>query len=184
MATIAWEEIKVHNNEADTWIVVHGNVYEVTKFLEDHPGGKDIIVEVAGQDATVVFEEAAHSSDARDILSKLLVGRLKGYHNAVQTFDSIIARTAQAEGRKSSWMRAIIQGVLPLVALISLAHNRDKIPDVWPALLQGFGNADNLLMSAAVILLLSVGALCRFVSYVIYVDYGRLDKYPASMRIE
>lgn len=27
MATIAWEEIKVHNNEADTWIVVHGNGY-------------------------------------------------------------------------------------------------------------------------------------------------------------
>jgi len=25
MATIAWEEIKAHNTEADTWIVVHGN---------------------------------------------------------------------------------------------------------------------------------------------------------------
>ncbi|KAK3319189.1 cytochrome b5-like heme/steroid binding domain-containing protein, partial [Apodospora peruviana] len=73
---LSWEEIKLHNTESDVWIVVHGNVYNATKFLEDHPGGKDLILDVAAQDATDVFEEAAHSSEARDILPGLLVGRL------------------------------------------------------------------------------------------------------------
>lgn len=131
-----------------------------------------------------MFEEAAHSSDARDILSKLLVGRLKGYQNAVQPLDSPIATAAPTEGPKSSWVGAVIQGFLPLAVLIALAYNRDRVSDVWPALLQGVDNADTLFMSAAVILLLCLGAFCRFVSYVIYVDYGRLDKYPSSMRIE
>ncbi|OTA92246.1 hypothetical protein M434DRAFT_57134, partial [Hypoxylon sp. CO27-5] len=71
-------EIKVHKTETDCWIVVHGVVYNVTKFLDDHPGGKDIILEEAGKDASDVFEEAGHSSEARDILRKLLVGRLDG----------------------------------------------------------------------------------------------------------
>jgi len=51
-------------------------VYDVSKFLNDHPGGREIILRVAGRDATDDFEEAEHSKDARDMLSKYRIGRL------------------------------------------------------------------------------------------------------------
>jgi len=38
-------------------------VYDVTKYLDDHPGGSEIIVEYAGKDATDMFEDIGHSSE-------------------------------------------------------------------------------------------------------------------------
>ena len=51
-------------------------VYDVTKYLEDHPGGGQVLVECAGTDATEAFEEIGHSDEARDDLEKFYVGDL------------------------------------------------------------------------------------------------------------
>lgn len=41
-------EVKKHVTEDDCWIIVHGKVYDVTKFLDEHPGGFDIIITNTG----------------------------------------------------------------------------------------------------------------------------------------
>jgi cytochrome b involved in lipid metabolism len=41
-------DLKNHTSEKSCWIVVHGKVYDVTDFLEEHPGGYDIILTVTG----------------------------------------------------------------------------------------------------------------------------------------
>jgi cytochrome b involved in lipid metabolism len=46
------EEVAKHNTEADCWIVVDGLVLDVSSYLDDHPGGGDMIVDVAGTDCT------------------------------------------------------------------------------------------------------------------------------------
>jgi len=46
-------------------IIIHGQVYDVTKFLDDHPGGPDIIADGAGTDLTDQFEDTGHSAEAR-----------------------------------------------------------------------------------------------------------------------
>ncbi|KAI8817949.1 cytochrome b5-like heme/steroid binding domain-containing protein [Fimicolochytrium jonesii] len=74
--TVEWSELAAHNTRDDLWIVVDGKVYDCTKFLDEHPGGEEVIVEVAGQDASEAFEEIGHSDDARQLLETLLVGRL------------------------------------------------------------------------------------------------------------
>lgn len=51
-------------------------VYNVTGYLDEHPGGGDILVEQAGKDATQTFEDVGHSDEARDRLGDLVVGEL------------------------------------------------------------------------------------------------------------
>eukprot|EP00448_Togula_jolla_P015772 CAMPEP_0170589084 /NCGR_PEP_ID=MMETSP0224-20130122/11169_1 /TAXON_ID=285029 /ORGANISM="Togula jolla, Strain CCCM 725" /LENGTH=81 /DNA_ID=CAMNT_0010912833 /DNA_START=74 /DNA_END=319 /DNA_ORIENTATION=+ len=45
-----------HDKETDCWCIVGGEVYDVTKFLDDHPGGKKAIMLFAGKDATEEFD--------------------------------------------------------------------------------------------------------------------------------
>merc|ERR1712126_73025 len=48
-------EVGKHNTAADCWVVVNGQVLNVTSFLKDHPGGELAIVTFAGKDATEEF---------------------------------------------------------------------------------------------------------------------------------
>ena len=43
-------DLRAHAKEADCWILVHGKVYDVTPFLDEHPGGFDIIVSNTGEE--------------------------------------------------------------------------------------------------------------------------------------
>ena len=54
------------------------SVYDVTKYIHDHPGGADILIEAAGKDATVDFDNAGHSEDAFEIMEEYRVGKYKG----------------------------------------------------------------------------------------------------------
>eukprot|EP00009_Paramoeba_aestuarina_P008929 CAMPEP_0201507254 /NCGR_PEP_ID=MMETSP0161_2-20130828/965_1 /ASSEMBLY_ACC=CAM_ASM_000251 /TAXON_ID=180227 /ORGANISM="Neoparamoeba aestuarina, Strain SoJaBio B1-5/56/2" /LENGTH=606 /DNA_ID=CAMNT_0047901563 /DNA_START=27 /DNA_END=1847 /DNA_ORIENTATION=- len=49
------EEVAKHNKEDDCWVIVNGEVLDVTGFLNDHPGGKKPIMLFAGRDASVEF---------------------------------------------------------------------------------------------------------------------------------
>jgi len=41
-------ELQQHNKDTDAWISINGKVYDVTKFAEEHPGGKKILLRMAG----------------------------------------------------------------------------------------------------------------------------------------
>lgn len=65
------EEGATHTNR--TFIV-----YNVTEYIRDHPGGPDVLFDVAGMDATEVYNEIGHSDEADEILESYLIGRLQG----------------------------------------------------------------------------------------------------------
>merc|ERR1712060_709061 len=46
------EEVAKHTTKADCWVVVAGQVLDVTKFLGEHPGGELAILTFAGKNAT------------------------------------------------------------------------------------------------------------------------------------
>ncbi|SNX83136.1 probable cytochrome b5 [Melanopsichium pennsylvanicum] len=48
-------ELKKHKSEDSAWVVVDGKVYDVTSFLDDHPGGKKILLKNCGKDASESF---------------------------------------------------------------------------------------------------------------------------------
>jgi len=74
MREITLTECKEHSSEESCWLVMHGKVYDVTEFLDDHPGGDEIILQAAGRDATDDFEDVGHSEAARRQLEPMLIG--------------------------------------------------------------------------------------------------------------
>jgi len=57
-------------------MIIHKNVYNVTSWIESHPGG-DAILKGAGKDATELFEGRSHSGYAHEKLGEFMVGRVK-----------------------------------------------------------------------------------------------------------
>ncbi|KAN0130821.1 glycolate oxidase [Lactarius tabidus] len=53
---ISGKVVAQHNSRKSCWIIVHGKVYDVTEFLDEHPGGSKIILKYAGKDATQEYE--------------------------------------------------------------------------------------------------------------------------------
>uniref|UniRef100_A0AAA9SY44 Cytochrome b5 n=3 Tax=Bos TaxID=9903 RepID=A0AAA9SY44_BOVIN len=68
------EEVAKRNSPKDIWLVIHGRVYDVSRFLDEHPGGEEVLMEQAGGDATESFEDVGHSSDAREMLKQYYIG--------------------------------------------------------------------------------------------------------------
>ncbi|CAF0879167.1 unnamed protein product [Didymodactylos carnosus] len=69
---VTQEELCNHNTQKDCWIAIHGNVYNITPYLEYHPGGIDEIM----RDGTVLFQEVHPWVNYSNMLEKCLVGRL------------------------------------------------------------------------------------------------------------
>ena len=57
-------EVAKHNKKDDVWVIVNGQVLDVTSFLPDHPGGEKAILLYAGRDATEEFN-MLHDPKAR-----------------------------------------------------------------------------------------------------------------------
>eukprot|EP00166_Cyanidium_caldarium_P003010 ctg_2884.g365 len=69
-------EVAEHNNSKSCWMIIAGKVYAVERFLSEHPGGEDVLLETAGRDATREFEDVGHSKSAREQLNEFFIGDL------------------------------------------------------------------------------------------------------------
>merc|ERR1712048_1322939 len=49
------DEVAKHTSKSDCWVVVNGQVLDVTSFLAEHPGGELAILTFAGKDASEEF---------------------------------------------------------------------------------------------------------------------------------
>ncbi|CZR53891.1 related to cytochrome b5 [Phialocephala subalpina] len=74
--TFTRKEIEAHKRDDDLWIVMHNKVYNLTSYLEEHPGGKELLQQLGGLDATEAFEEVGHSDEARETVEAFLVGEI------------------------------------------------------------------------------------------------------------
>ena len=72
------EEVATHSTEDDCWLIIEGKVYDVTPFLRSHPGGILPITDVAGQDATAVFNELHNPAFLDEFGRNYQVGVLAG----------------------------------------------------------------------------------------------------------
>mmetsp|Transcript_2780 Transcript_2780/g.3326 ORF Transcript_2780/g.3326 Transcript_2780/m.3326 type:complete len:134 (-) Transcript_2780:161-562(-) len=124
---ITMEEVAKHNAQDDCWLVIGNDktggakVYDVTGYLDDHPGGAEVLLDVGGQDADEFFEDIGHSKDARDELKKLLVGTL--YLDPAELKRREEAAKLAAEKANSGGSNAIVM----LVALVAVGYGYYKM---------------------------------------------------------
>lgn len=65
-----------HNTETDCWLIVNGNVYDVTSFVPKHPNQK--IIQGCGKDATSLFEGVEkHQEKAVGMIGQFQIGTLQ-----------------------------------------------------------------------------------------------------------
>ena len=71
-------EVAKHKTKNDCWIIIEGQVYNVTDFLNDHPGGKRAILMYGGKDATKEFKMLHNKSILKKYGKGLHLGPLVG----------------------------------------------------------------------------------------------------------
>ncbi|NVN97571.1 hypothetical protein HXX01_05110, partial [Candidatus Nomurabacteria bacterium] len=96
-------EIKKHNNSADCWMLISGNVYDITSFFGSHPGGNATMEATCGTNATDAYDTKDpyatstsggrnHSSNARNMLKDYYLGAL----------NSVIGSTSSTGSKKTN----------------------------------------------------------------------------------
>ncbi|KAN0048042.1 hypothetical protein ACTA71_002433 [Dictyostelium dimigraforme] len=78
----SWSELAKHNTEHDCWVAVDGKVYDITKWVPLHPGGKEVLLLAAGRDVTNLFESYHPMSDKpTSILKNYEIGYISSYEH-------------------------------------------------------------------------------------------------------
>eukprot|EP00249_Psilotum_nudum_P010868 c22817_g1_i1 orf=305-679(+) len=75
LGTYTLEEVSKHNTRTDCWIIIKDKVYDVTSYVEEHPGG-DAILNHAGDDSTKGFYGPQHASRVFDMVDEFYIGGL------------------------------------------------------------------------------------------------------------
>ncbi|KAH7149236.1 acyl-CoA dehydrogenase/oxidase [Dactylonectria estremocensis] len=75
--TFSREEVRSHTTDDSLWCIIDSTVYDLTDFVDAHPGGESVLRQVAGQDATTAFYNL-HRHEVLTKYSDLALGTVKG----------------------------------------------------------------------------------------------------------
>jgi cytochrome b involved in lipid metabolism len=76
--TYTMEEVAKHNSEESCWTVIRGDVYDLTNWIDKHPGGADKILKICGKDGTDLFiKQHGGKEKPEKILKDFEIGTLK-----------------------------------------------------------------------------------------------------------
>ncbi|WFD33135.1 4-hydroxysphinganine ceramide fatty acyl 2-hydroxylase [Malassezia sp. CBS 17886] len=130
MSVYTRAEVAEHRRRSDCWVTCGGGVFNVTDFLDGHPGGDDVILEYAGKDVGEVMGDALsheHSQSAYAMLEDFRVGTLEG--GAPSAFTRAVAAETITEDFKPSETDARRD----LAENKFLDLDRPLIPQMWRA---------------------------------------------------
>jgi 4-hydroxysphinganine ceramide fatty acyl 2-hydroxylase len=103
LPTIPLAEVQSRSSAKSCYVVLGTNVYDVTEFIEDHPGGADLILEHAGTDVGEIMKDTLshfHSESAYDILEDHLVGYLATESSINASTNGILPHPTNTNGAK------------------------------------------------------------------------------------
>ncbi|XP_076644791.1 cytochrome b5 [Halictus rubicundus] len=110
-------EVASLNGKEKTLIILHDKVYDVTSFLNEHPGGEEILLDHGGKDSSEDFDDVGHSKDALDLMNKYLVGELVDSEKSNKQPKSGWASTYgdQTPKKEDEGMNTVLLGVVVVI---------------------------------------------------------------------
>jgi hypothetical protein len=81
-ATLTRETVASHNKPDDLWCIIDHKVYDLSDFVDAHPGGAVVLEQVAGTDATTAFYNL-HRQEVLQKYSSLCIGTIEGEKSEV-----------------------------------------------------------------------------------------------------
>jgi cytochrome b involved in lipid metabolism len=71
------QEVALHSTSQDCWSIVNGSVYNLTSYVNSHPGGTANIQNICGKDGSIAFKtQHGTQGTPNNVLSNLLIGKL------------------------------------------------------------------------------------------------------------
>ncbi|CAF0956802.1 unnamed protein product [Didymodactylos carnosus] len=99
-------------------LVIEHKVYDITPFLDEHPGGEEVLKEQHGKDATSAFEDVGHSIDARQQMEQYQIGELQVSEKKPSEKKARKVVSDEVNNESSSWMKWIIPLAIAISAVI------------------------------------------------------------------
>ena len=94
-------EIKTHNSKTDCWSIVNGNVYNLTSYVKNHPGGEAVLANICGKDGSKAFANQHNSqSKPNNVLKSFLLGSL-GSSIPIEMAQKVVTPPATGSGNDS-----------------------------------------------------------------------------------
>ncbi|CAN6238812.1 unnamed protein product [Urochloa humidicola] len=130
----SFEEVAKHNDRKDCWLVIAGKVYDLTPFMEEHPGGDEVLLACTGKDATADFEDIGHSDSAKELMPQYLIGELDTatvptkltYAYAGDASSTKASTTGAAGGWATTLLRLAVPVLLLGLALAMRSYGKAK----------------------------------------------------------
>ncbi|XP_012942188.1 cytochrome b5 reductase 4 [Aplysia californica] len=89
-------ELALHNTPKDIWMAIRGKAYNLTPYMEYHPGGVDELMRAAGKDGTELFDEIHNWVNVDSMLEKCFIGPVVAPENTFRAPAPKPLRTRQA----------------------------------------------------------------------------------------
>lgn len=108
------EEVLKHCTVDDCWVIERGTVYDVTPFLEKHPGGAELVLARAGTDITDILNDEnthIHTHNAYSLLREYRVGKIEKKTEKERLTKSVIEEEFSMKGWKEDridWNKGLV----------------------------------------------------------------------------
>lgn len=141
-------EIAKHNTVSNCWLIISDKVYDVSGYLQIHPGGSSAITPYCGKDGTQAFatkdlkSTKDHSSLAHNLLKDYFIGNL---NQEINNPISGITPSPTSKVLPTSTLAPIAKSNVILTSTEVAKHNTNS--DCWLVISNNVYNLTNYLSS-------------------------------------
>lgn len=147
---ISWDELESHKSVDSCWICFEGNAYDVTEWIQSHPGGRATILNVGGRDCTDLVKQFHVLSSYSGRIKKMLVGqmakkdpklKMKGntaFAEECRELTKTLEKTGWYKPDADYFIRKTIQGFGILFVAIAIFLKGYYDQQVWMQYVGGF----------------------------------------------